>query len=121
MLTAAAMSSAVKQKHSIAPDEWRGFRVMLPHRWADDERRKHDNWRLDSSRQSSPKPLFQTSSELMLHTGPEGSHWRVVAEFCNDGHGEQAHRLQRAIEFVSAVAKDERAAGEKQAKASGPL
>jgi hypothetical protein len=71
-------------------------------------------------RQSSPKPLFQTSSELVIHTGPGGSHWRTVAEFRNDGSGEQAHRLHRAIEFVSSKAGEELATREKQA-AAGPL
>jgi hypothetical protein len=110
-----------KEKHSIKPNEPRQMRVIAPHRWADDERRKHHDWTMTHPRQSSPKPLFQTSSELILHTGPEGSHWRIVAEFCNDGHGEQAHRLQRAIEFVTKEAAAEVAAREKQAAASGPL
>jgi hypothetical protein len=110
-----------KRKHSIAPNEPRQMQVILPYRWADDERRKHDNWRTTHPRQSSPKPLFQTSSELMLHTGPEGSHWRVVAEFRNDGHGEQANRLKTAIELVTKEAWQEEATRERQAKASGPL
>jgi hypothetical protein len=109
-----------RHKHSIEPDEPRRMEVMA-HRSADQERRNHDNWRSTHPRESSPKPLFQTSSELLMQTGPDGSHWRTVAEFCNDGQGEQAHRLQRAIEFVAKEAGQELAQREKQAKASGPL
>jgi hypothetical protein len=54
-----------KQKHSIAPEEPRRMQVMA-HRWADEERRKHDNWRSSHPRQSAPKPLFQT----MIRSGP---------------------------------------------------
>ena len=93
----------------------------VPHRWADEERRKHADWRNTHRGSAAPKPLFQTASELILHTGPGGSHWRTVAEFRNDWSGEQAHRLQRAIEFVVRKAGEELAAREKQAASSGPL
>jgi len=110
-----------KQKQQVRPDEPRSLQVLVPHRWANEEARKHANWRQSHGNQPGPKPLFQTSSELILHTGPDGSHWRTVAEFRNDGSGELAHRLQSAIEFVSRKAGEELAAREKQAAAAGPL
>ena len=65
--------------------------------------------------------MFQTSSELILHTGPEGSHWHTVAEFCNDGSGELANRLLRAINVVRRESAKEQAEREKEAVESGPL
>jgi hypothetical protein len=104
-----------RQKHVVGPEEPRSLQVLTPHRWANEERNKHDNWMRSHPNQSGPKPLFQISSELIMHTGPGGSHWRTVAEFCNDGSGEQAHRLQSAIDFVTDRAAEELAARAREA------
>jgi hypothetical protein len=110
-----------KEKRVVKPEEPRSLQVLVPHRWADEERRKHNNWMNSHPRQPAPKPLFQTSSELIVHTGPGGRNWLTVAEFCNDGSGELAHRLQTAIEFVSEKAKEELTARAQEAASSGPL
>jgi hypothetical protein len=112
-----------KEKHRVAPQDLAASRmgVILPHRWADDERRKQNDWMNAHRGQRSPKPLFQISSELVMQTGPGNSHWRTVAEFCNDAHGEQAGRLQSAIQLVSVKTGEELAALRRQAAASGPL
>ena len=99
-----------KLKHVVRPEEPRSMQVIVPHRWAQEERNKHDNWMRSHPNQAGPKPLFQISSELVMNTGPGGGQWRTVAEFCNDGSGEQAHRLQSAIDFVTDRAAEELAA-----------
>jgi hypothetical protein len=99
-----------KLKHVVRPEEPRSMQVMVPHRWGPEEARKHADWRASHPGQPGPKPLFQTSSELVMNTGPGGGQWRTVAEFCNDGSGEQAHRLQSAIDFVTDRAAEELAA-----------
>ena len=110
-----------KRRHRVGLEEIHSLSVIAPHRWADEERRKHDNWRQSHPGQPGPKPLFQTASELILHTGPEGSHWRTVAEFVNDAHGEQANRLMRAIGLVTGFVRTEQAAVRKKVVVAGPL
>jgi hypothetical protein len=110
-----------RKKHVVGPEEPRSLQVVVPHRWADEERRIHDNWRQTHPGRGSPKALFQTASELVMHTGRDGRNWRTVAEFCNDLSGEQAHRLQTAIDLVTERAAEERAAGAREAANTGPL
>jgi hypothetical protein len=110
-----------RKKQLVPPEEPRSLQVLLPHRWANEERNKHENWMRSHPGQPGPKPLFQISSELVMHTGPGGMIWRTVAEFCNDGSGEQAHRLQMAIDFVTDRAAEELRARAKQAAETGPL
>jgi hypothetical protein len=109
-----------KLKHRVAVDEPRSLQV-LTHRLASQEALKHADSIRRNPNAKPPKPLFQISSELVMHTGPGGSHWQTVAEFCNDESGEKAHRLQTAIEFVTAMAAEEMKAAGKQAVSSEPL
>jgi hypothetical protein len=101
-------------KRLVKPEEPRGMQV-IPHRWANEERQKHDSWRASHPGQPGPKPLFQISSELVMNTGPGGMNWLTVAEFCNDENREQAFRLQMAIEHVTAAAAEELAAMAREA------
>lgn len=110
-----------RQKHVVGPEEPRSLQVIIPHRWADEERRIHDNWMRANPGKASPKPLFQTASELVMHTGRGGMQWRTVAEFRNDLSGEAAHRLQNAIDFVTEQAAAELAARTREAADTGPL
>jgi hypothetical protein len=110
-----------RQRQRVRLEDIYKLQVLVPHRWADEEARKHANWRQSHGSQPGPKPLFQTSSELTLHTGPEGSHWHTVAEFRNDGSGEMSNRLMRAIDVVMRGAAGEQAEREKQAATAGPL
>jgi hypothetical protein len=93
----------------------------IPHRWAHEERRKHDNWMRSHPGQSAPVPLFQTASELILHTGPEGRNWLAVAEFCDDLSREHAAGLMTAIAFVAKEAAQEEAERRKKVAEAGPL
>jgi hypothetical protein len=93
-------------KHRVPPEEPRALQA-IPHRWGPEEARKHADWRASHPGQPGPKPLFQISSELIMHTGPGGSHWRTVAEFCNDETRQQAHRLLEAIVYVTDRAAEE--------------
>jgi hypothetical protein len=112
-------------KHRIPADEIPASRlqVLVPHRWAQEEIRKHGELMRRRRGQSgpAPKPLFQTASELVMQTGPGGSHWRTVAEFRNDGSGEHAHRLLSAIDFVTERALAEQAQRKREESSSGPL
>lgn len=96
-----------KRWHRVAADQPRSLQVLVPHRWAAEEFRKHADYARRHPRELAKKPLFQSASELIMHSGPGGSQWHTVAEFCNDGSGEKAHRLQQAIELVSAAAAEE--------------
>lgn len=109
------------KKHRIRLEEIYSPRVIAPHRWADEERRKHQNWMQSNPRQPGPNPNFQTSSELILQTGPEGSHWHTIAEFTDDAHGELANRLLRAIQLVIAFVEKEQATATKMVVVVGPL
>jgi len=109
-----------RKKHRVKLEEIHSLQVIAPHRWADEERRKHQNWMQSHPRQPGPKPLFQASSELTLHTGPEGSHWRTMAEFVNDAHGEQANRLMQAVKVVIDFMRKEQATVKKMVVV-GPL
>jgi hypothetical protein len=108
-------------KRLVKPEEPRSLQVLVPHRWANEERNKHDNWTRSHPGQPGPKPLFQISSEVVMNTGPGGMNWLTVAEFCNDGSGEQAHRLQMAIDYVTDRAAEELTARAREAASSGPL
>jgi len=110
-----------RQKQRVKFGDVHSYQVIAPHRWAEEERRKHQNWMQSHSGQPGPKPLFQTASEVTLNTGPEGTHWRTVAEFCNDGRGELASRLMRAIEVVERKAEGEETERKKKAAANAPL
>ena len=110
-----------RKKYEVKPKEPWSLQVLVPHRWADDERRKHGNWMQSHPRQPGPKPLFQTSSELVMHTGPGGRNWLIVAEFCNDGSGELAQNLKTAIDFVSEELRKELATIEKKEAADASL
>jgi hypothetical protein len=98
------------QKHVVKPEEPRSLQVVVPHRWAAEEAQKHADWRASHPGQQGPKPLFQIASELVMNTGPGGGQWRTVAEFCNDGNGQYAHRLQSAIDYVTDRVAEELAA-----------
>ena len=54
-----------------------------------------------------PESVFQSSSELLMQTGPGGSLWLPVAEFLDDLSEEQAGRLQAAIVLVTEAAVEE--------------
>ena len=110
-----------KRRHRVEPDEPRSMQVLTPHRWAAEEFRKHGDYARRHPRELPKKPLFQISSELVMHAGPGGSHWHTVAEICNDGSGEKAHRLQQAIEFVTARAVEEMAEGVRVVIVGKPL
>jgi hypothetical protein len=110
-----------RKKRLVKPEEPRSLQVLVPHRWANEERSKHDNWMRSHPGQPGPEPLFQISSELVMNTGPGGMNWLTVAEFCNDGSGEQAHRLQMAIDYVTDRAAEELTARAREAASSGPL
>ena len=110
-----------REKRVVKAEEPRSLQVIAPHRWADEERRKHNNWMQSHPRESAPKPLFQISSELMMHTGPGGRNWLPVAEFCNDASGELAFGLLKAIEFVNDKALEELRTRAQKAASSGPL
>jgi hypothetical protein len=100
--------------------DWRIYRVpaaaerrieaQAPHRWADEERRIQEQWRATHPGRGIPRPLFQTSSEVLLFTGYRGSEWLPVAEFTNDLGGQRALRLKNAIDFVMDRAAEELAA-----------
>ena len=110
-----------RQKQRVKLEEIYSLQVIAPHRWADEERRKHQNWMQSNPRQPGPKPLFQTASEVTLHTGPEGSHWHTIAEFTDDAHGELANRLKRAIDVVRDFVRIEQAMAQKMVVVVGPL
>jgi hypothetical protein len=101
-------------KHRVPPGEPRALQA-IPHRWGPEEARKHADWMRSHPNQGGPKPLFQISSEVIMHTGPGGSHWRTVAEFCNDETRQQAHRLLEAIVYVTDRVAEELAALEREA------
>jgi hypothetical protein len=98
------------KRYVVKPDEPRSLQALVPHRWAERERNIHDNWMRSHPGQPGPKPLFQISSEVVMNTGPGGMNWLPVAEFCNDGRGEHAHRLLEAIDYVTLRAGEELAA-----------
>ena len=61
-----------KRRHRAGLEEIHSLQVIAPHRWAAEEARKHDDYARRNPGLSRKKPLFQTLSELILHTGPEG-------------------------------------------------
>jgi hypothetical protein len=57
-----------KRRHRVAVNEKRELKVQVPHRWAAEEARKHDDYSRRNPRFSAKKPLFQIASELVMHT-----------------------------------------------------
>lgn len=98
------------KRYVIRLEEERRVEAFEQHRWAAEEARIAAQWQATHPGRGIPKPLFQTSSEVLLATSRGGRGWMPVAEFTNDLGGERALILKNAIDFVTEKAAREVAA-----------
>jgi hypothetical protein len=98
------------KRYVVKPEEERRVEAIEQHRWAAEEARIQAQWQATHPGRGIPKPLFQTSSEVLLVTARGGRGWMPVAEFVNDPGGERALILKNAVDFVTLRAAEEIAA-----------
>jgi hypothetical protein len=109
------------KRYVVKPGEDRRVEALEQHRWAAEEARIQAQWQATHPGRGIPKPLFQTSSELLLITRRGGRAWMPVAEFVNDLGGERALMLKNAIDFVTENAAEELAARARAEAEAGEL